>query len=819
MDTIFNIFKRIKNTVIDKELPLEENLLNRFEDSLALTYRNRNAKLKENTVWQEIQTYDKGTREKVAPLALVRLIDKDDRKYHYSIVRRKVFKSEFNPKNPPSKESLQEVFDYCLNVEAYYSYQLPPKDLLFCFQYYKETYGKDSHYTKAKNALVEKYNNHSYGDANLKKIALTLENMDFEGNDATIYDRRDGLGEYLDKHWDSYDDTFKAIIAHCWELGQKAKPTAKWTKKSNELLQDTPNKEELVYSLSGILEFLIRFGKAEVKRKNEGTGGPINHHYLYEPNEIAVSYLVWFAGMMDHQLINTLIGQLALTSYSKIRWIGSLSTKNGNACLYAFTLMSPKAGITQLLNIRNKTRNKAIKNTANKQLTRKAQELGISEEALLELSVPAFNLEDNLSKWVIAGYTGVIDITDMSNPSTYWINNTTSKQQKSIPKEVKDNHQEELKAFKSTLKDVKTAISVHAKRLENSYLDNIEWTLADWRSNYLEHPFLSRYASKLIWWFDDQQTGILSEGQVLDVDQNPIDVSQYQTVKLWHPIYSDLETVTAWRTYILDEEIKQPFKQAYREIYVVTDAEITTNVYSNRFAAHVLYQHQFTALAKTRDWSYTLQGAFDSHNTPTKSIPKFKMAAQFWVEPISDDMGGSGIYTYVASDQVRFHTGMEVLEMADVPKIVFSEIMRDVDLFVGVASIGNNPQWEDAGERRNYWHNYSFGKLSETAKTRKAVLERIVPKLKIADRCVIEDKFLVVEGKIRRYKIHLGSGNILMTPNDQYLCIVPSSRNAKSKIFLPFDNDRTLSIIISKAFLLYDDDKITDTTITRQIKL
>jgi hypothetical protein len=34
---------------------------------------------------------------------------------------------------------------------------------------------------------------------------------------------------------------------------------------------------------------------------------------------------------------------------------------------------------------------------------------------------------------------------------------------------------------------------------------------------------------------------------------------------------------------------------------------------------------------------------------------------------------------------------------------------------------------------------------------------------------------------------------------------------------LPFEGDRVLSIILSKAFLLADDRKITDPTITRQL--
>jgi hypothetical protein len=38
-------------------------------------------------------------------------------------------------------------------------------------------------------------------------------------------------------------------------------------------------------------------------------------------------------------------------------------------------------------------------------------------------------------------------------------------------------------------------------------------------------------------------------------------------------------------------------------------------------------------------------------------------------------------------------------------------------------------------------------------------------------------------------------------------------------VFLPFEGDGTLSVIVSKAFLLAEDRKISDPTITRQINL
>ena len=99
------------------------------------------------------------------------------------------------------------------------------------------------------------------------------------------------------------------------------------------------------------------------------------------------------------------------------------------------------------------------------------------------------------------------------------------------------------------------------------------------------------------------------------------------------------------------------------------------------------------------------------------------------------------------------------------------------------------------------------------------MLEALLPQLKIAERARLEERFLVVEGERRTYKIHLGSGNVLMEPNDEYLCIVPArSGKAGDRVFLPFEGDSRLSLILSKAFLLADDTKIADATILQQIE-
>jgi hypothetical protein len=85
----------------------------------------------------------------------------------------------------------------------------------------------------------------------------------------------------------------------------------------------------------------------------------------------------------------------------------------------------------------------------------------------------------------------------------------------------------------------------------------------------------------------------------------------------------------------------------------------------------------------------------------------------------------------------------------------------------------------------------------------------------------LEGKFLIVRGEWHDYKIHLGSANVLMEPGSHYLCIVASrgvAARESGSLYLPFDGESTLAIILSKAFLLAADTKITDETILRQIR-
>jgi hypothetical protein len=165
----------------------------------------------------------------------------------------------------------------------------------------------------------------------------------------------------------------------------------------------------------------------------------------------------------------------------------------------------------------------------------------------------------------------------------------------------------------------------------------------------------------------------------------------------------------------------------------------------------------------------------------------------------------------------------EAVPLEEVPALVLMEVLGDVDLFVGVSSVGVDPTWYDRGpeQQLQYWRQYAFGELTESVRTLKDVLSTLPPCLTaLQGRWQVEDRYLVVRGELRTYEIHLGSANIRMAPNDQYLCIVRArgAAPARSDLFLPFEGDGTLSEILSKALLLVRDKAITDPSILRQIR-
>ncbi|MFI9549964.1 DUF4132 domain-containing protein [Nonomuraea endophytica] len=445
------------------------------------------------------------------------------------------------------------------------------------------------------------------------------------------------------------------------------------------------------------------------------------------------------------------------------------------------------------------------------------------EPALAERLEVAFRLPDGRVRQTVGEHKAVIS-TDGAVELSWWLGD---KKLKTVPAAVRREHPGEVKRLRELTKQAAAQRATLVRALEAGYTGQEAGQagqkpgqagqkpgrvgLEPGRVGETVPPYRllegHAVAGQLIWEFE-VAPGVWRAELGMGVPDVP--------VRLWHPARASAEEVREWRDVVLGKELRQPFKQAFREVYPLTPAEEASGTYSHRFAGHVVDYRKLYALFKQRGWRAEFLGPWDGG---TDGEARRTLAGGRWRVSLEH-----GLYTetHAGTSRVSFQRRAEGkwqdALLTEVPPLAFSEALRDVDLFVAVASITTEQRWaEDGPERmREYWRSGSFGPLTPTAEVRRDALERLIGRTAIAGRCTLNDRFLVVRGDLRTYKIHLGSANILMEPNDAYLCIV-SADDPHAGLFLPFEEDGKLALILSKAFLLAGDTAITDPTITRQI--
>ena len=143
----------------------------------------------------------------------------------------------------------------------------------------------------------------------------------------------------------------------------------------------------------------------------------------------------------------------------------------------------------------------------------------------------------------------------------------------------------------------------------------------------------------------------------------------------------------------------------------------------------------------------------------------------------------------------------EAMKIADIPDILFSEIMRDVDLAVSVAHAGGvDPETSHS-----------------TMEMRGAILSFVLPMFRM-NNVRVEGHHAIVHGTLAEYSIHLGSG-VVHQLGGTMIPVLPVHSQHRGKIFLPFvDDDPKTAEIISKVLLFAEDGKIKDPMILANIR-
>ena len=249
-----------------------------------------------------------------------------------------------------------------------------------------------------------------------------------------------------------------------------------------------------------------------------------------------------------------------------------------------------------------------------------------------------------------------------------------------------------------------------------------------------------------------------------------------------------------WQRECFRAERIQPFKQVFRELYLLTAAETETGHLSRRYAGQQIKPRQAAALLNGRGWVLThemgVRRAFRE-----RSLTAVIESMMDWLTPAETEGVTLEAVFFVRPDQP-----WQPQPLADVPPLVFSEVMRDLDLVVSVAhSAGVDPE-------------ASFS----TVEARAALLRETLDLLRLGN-VRLENRHALIDGRLSSYAVHLGSGVVHRRPGGA-LCIIPVHGQQRGRLFLPFaDDDPKTAEVVAKVILLARDELIRDPTILEQI--
>ncbi len=261
-----------------------------------------------------------------------------------------------------------------------------------------------------------------------------------------------------------------------------------------------------------------------------------------------------------------------------------------------------------------------------------------------------------------------------------------------------------------------------------------------------------------------------------------------------HPF--DLYNDGHWIDYqklLFEQKISQPFKQVFRELYVKTEEELEMN-YSRRYSGHQIQIQKTVACLKGRSWVADVEDGLQKIYYKENIIARIYALAD-WFSP--SDIEAPTLEWVEFSDR---RTGMQI-KIKDIPDVIFSEVMRDVDLAVSVAHVGGvDPETSHS-----------------TVEMRAALITFTLPLFKLPN-VKIEKNHAIVEGHYGTYDINLGSG-VIHKQGGAMINVLPVHSQHRGKIFLPFaDDDPKTAEIITKVLMFAEDKKIKDVGILEQIR-
>ncbi|REE91300.1 uncharacterized protein DUF4132 [Paenibacillus taihuensis] len=360
-----------------------------------------------------------------------------------------------------------------------------------------------------------------------------------------------------------------------------------------------------------------------------------------------------------------------------------------------------------------------------------------------------------------------------------------------LPDKLKKN--ETVLQLKEVQKKLKDQYSRSREALERAMVTEEPFTFEELRiiqENRVIAPLIQALVFK-----SGEELGYLTGGGLLDPDGVETQLGDSDLVWVAHPVHLFMSgTWALYQREMMARQTVQPFKQVFRELYLPNEDELLKGTTSSRYAGHQIQPRKAAALLKSRLWTVSYEEGLQKVFHKQDVIATMYAMAD-WFSPAEVEAPTIESVAYYSR-----RTG-KPLHVSEIPPVLFSEIMRDIDLVVSVAHVGGvDPE----------------ASLS-TVEMRAALVRELLPLLKL-DNVTIKGSQAFIVGALGEYTVHLGSG-IVHRQAAGALNIIPVHSQQRGRLFLPFvDEDPRTAEVISKVLLLAEDRKIKDPAILQQLQ-
>ncbi len=396
----------------------------------------------------------------------------------------------------------------------------------------------------------------------------------------------------------------------------------------------------------------------------------------------------------------TSLGSDAEIDFLKSKVIELVDSSRGKMAEYVVKAIALNGSIKSLRIIefysrKYKTKYKNIGAAANEAFELVAEELGIPPYELADSIIPDFGFEGLFKTFEAGGETYRAFV---SNDFKILFLDEGNKLLKSIPKTASTTLKDD---FKDIAKEIKDIVKSQSSRLEQYLVIQRKWNADKWQGFFLTNPVMFAYAIRLVWGVYSPKGELLytfkctEEQELYNAEGNEINLEGTESIGIVHPIDLDATTINYWSENLLAANITPIFPQLSRPVIQLKNEDKGIK-FGKHFEGVQYGGYSFIGQMDKTGWtrgSVVDAGGISSFYKDFASLDITALIEQTGMIGIgyyeqNAELGRLmfvkhnsiqfGSYTY---DEPRDSSDKRLIPFSDVPPIVYSEIMADLQFF------------------------------------------------------------------------------------------------------------------------------------------